>query len=221
MTKKTEVEKTKILVLGAGIYARPFEKHGDCRLVQPHALPDEFSWPEVKMVVFTGGEDVDPELYGDYKHQSTVSNINRDKIEVEFFKMAFLYGVPMVGICRGSQFLTVMNGGKLVQDCGNHAIQGTHTIHAKGKVNTIDVTSTHHQMMIPEGDFNILAYANGLSSWYQKGNIKVTPKSKVEEPEVVWYPNSASLAVQYHPEYMEDDSQGYQYFQELLEDYIL
>ena len=213
--------KTKILVLGSGIYARPFENHGDCVLVQGHNMPDEYDWDAVKLVVFTGGEDVDPSLYGDFQHESTMSNLNRDKVEEEFYKHAFLYGVPMVGICRGSQFLTVMNGGKLVQDCDNHAIAGTHTITAKGKVNTIDVTSTHHQMMIPVGNFNVLAHANGLSSHYQKANVKVIPKEAVEEPEVVWYPNTGSLAVQFHPEYMEADSQGYQYFQELLGEYIL
>ena len=34
-----------------------------------------------------------------------------------------------VGVCRGSQFLCVMNGGLLVQDVGYHGVFGTHAIY--------------------------------------------------------------------------------------------
>jgi len=54
----------------------------------------------------------------------------------------------MVGICRGSQFLTVMSGGRLFQDVSGHAIMGTHLIKFKDG-SSLGITSTHHQMMNP------------------------------------------------------------------------
>lgn len=36
--------------------------------------------------------------------------------------------IPMVGICRGAQFLNVMAGGKMIQHVEGHAIHGTHEI---------------------------------------------------------------------------------------------
>lgn len=41
----------------------------------------------------------------------------------------------------------------------------------------------------------------------------------VTEPEVVYYPDTKSLAVQCHPELMDSSSSGWQYFQSLLEEY--
>lgn len=52
------------------------------------------------IVIFTGGEDVDPSLYGCEKHQTTYSNIERDKAEVaEFNKVRS--DQLCIGICRG------------------------------------------------------------------------------------------------------------------------
>ena len=41
---------------------------------------------EADIVIFTGGEDVDPSLYHEEKHPTTYSNIARDKYEKEMFE---------------------------------------------------------------------------------------------------------------------------------------
>lgn len=213
----------KILVLGAGIYGRPFIEHGKVVLVQPTILPDAYLWDEIKLVVFTGGADVDPSMYKDKIHHTTHSDINRDKMEEEYYHQAVKFDVPMVGICRGSQFLTVMNGGVLIQNVTNHAIVGNHSIITKGG-KTVEVTSTHHQMMFPKKDYEVLAHAQGLSTEYAMGATTAHPKTgthTTDEPEVVWYNKTNTLAVQFHPEYMNGDSGGYLYFQELLKEYVL
>ena len=43
---------------------------------------------DADLVVFTGGEDIDPALYGKYPHKQTWFNRDRDKTEVEFFDYA-------------------------------------------------------------------------------------------------------------------------------------
>jgi gamma-glutamyl-gamma-aminobutyrate hydrolase PuuD len=73
----------------------------------------------------------------------------------------------------------------------------------------IMVTSTHHQMMIPEGRYDMLAWAFNRAF-----------KEELE-PEVVYYPDTRCLAVQYHPEYMPRNTAGWQYFQTLIKEYIL
>ena len=218
--KKVEDKRTHVLVLGAGIYARPFLPHGEISLVSPLTIPDRYDWRDIKLVVFTGGADVDPSLYSERPHPKTYSDIERDKLEQDYYHAAVKGKIPMVGICRGAQFLTVMNGGSLVQHVDNHAVVGTHPIFTdKGK--EVKVTSTHHQMMYPKGKFKMLAWAKGLSNKYQTGRGTVTPKTLVDEPEVVWYGNTKSLAVQFHPEYMNEDSGGFKYFQELIKEYVL
>jgi len=222
MAKKVKNKKTKILILGSGVYGRPFQGFGDVSLLQRFSLADDHDWSKIKLVVFTGGADVDPSMYKEKIHPKTCSDINRDKVEAEYYHAAIKNKVPMVGICRGSQFLTIMNGGSLVQHVTKHAIAGTHSISTKDG-ETIEVTSTHHQMMFPKGNYKMLAWAHGLSHQYEFGATTAHSKNGtfMKEPEVVWFPKAKSLAVQFHPEYMNSDSLGYLYFQDLLKEYVL
>lgn len=52
------------------------------------------------IIVFTGGEDVDPSLYGCKPHESTYSNLKRDLEEQEEFSK-IRPDQLVVGICRG------------------------------------------------------------------------------------------------------------------------
>lgn len=213
-----------ILIVGSPNYARPFVKHGKVKIVDPFTMTTHMTnLFDVKLVVFTGGHDVDPQLYGERKNPKTVSNYGRDVKEQSLFDRVRANNIPMVGICRGAQFLTVMNGGSLIQHVNNHAISGTHKIVLEDG-HTVDVTSTHHQMMNPAGVYHVAAWAEGLSDVYEGGDEGVKMKQTrqtIKEPEVVWYNMSRSLAVQFHPEYMNEDTSGYKYFQKLLSDYVL
>ena len=80
-------------------------------------------------------------------------------------------------------------------------------------------------MMVPRGFFIKEAWAEGLSDTYNTGGA-IDIKEDMEyitsqEPEVIFWPDTKSLAVQYHPEWMEEESEGWKYFQELLNKYIL
>lgn len=165
------------------------------------------------IVMFTGGEDVDPSLYGCTKHRSTYSNINRDMYEKEIFEKIHPDQL-VVSICRGSQFTCVMNGGLLVQHCTGHAIGSTHRIYSDSTNKVFDITSTHHQMQYPYNldskDYTILYRSiENLSNSYEGDKIDPIKINKFGEPEIVLYhkPNMPKcLAIQGHPEYMLSDS---------------
>ena len=55
---------------------------------------------DADIVVFTGGEDVDPSMYGVKKHPQTYSNLQRDLYEKEMFEKINPNQL-VVGICRG------------------------------------------------------------------------------------------------------------------------
>ncbi len=159
------------------------------------------------LVVFTGGSDVDPALYGDEKHMYTSIDTERDLNDVAAYQWAKKNNIPCVGICRGGQFLNVMNGGKMYQHIDGHT--RNHQMIGQGiGEEGIEVTSTHHQMMIVPKSGELVAWAEDIAF------------SGEYEPEVVWFSERKDLSVQYHPEYMDEDSDGYQYFQTLVEDYF-
>ena len=55
---------------------------------------------EADIVIFTGGEDVDPSLYHEEKHPTTYSNLNRDLYERDKFEHIKPNQLA-IGICRG------------------------------------------------------------------------------------------------------------------------
>ena len=238
------VHKPIVVVLGDKGFNRCFEPFGEVMNVWPTSKAfrqvEEQYLRFADVVVFTGGSDVDPNIYGEQKHSTTHSDIKRDIMEQRIFIYCQENNIKMVGICRGSQFLTVMSGGKLVQHITNHAICGTHDIVARVRKSAtvvmlehIEVTSTHHQMMYPWcmrfTEYDILAYARGMSASYRGAPEceadeqylnKRNNAADVLEPEVVWYNGSKSLCVQFHPEIMGKDTKGYEYFQHLLAEQI-
>lgn len=162
---------------------------------------------EANIVLFTGGEDVTPSLYGKKEHHTTYSNLERDLKEKKIFEKINKNQLAL-GICRGSQFLCVMNGGILVQNCLNHAIYDTHCI--TNDELEVQITSTHHQMQYPfnlsEKDYDILYWASPrLSPYYEGDGIKEVPV----EPEIVYYHKKdlpKCLAIQGHPEMMRKEA---------------
>lgn len=159
-----------------------------------------FLTDEPDLVVFTGGADVSPHLYEEPNFAS-YTNKQRDEFERLVYRDATELDLKMAGICRGAQFLNVMNGGRMYQDVDSHAIGGTHSLVDVDTGEEVQVTSTHHQMMRPNfPDAKLVALANlGGEKRYWDDSIKsITDETDYE---VLWYENSKSLCFQGHPEY--------------------
>jgi len=154
------------------------------------------------LILFTGGEDVNPDIYGEKEGKYTSVNKKRDEIESNIYWN--FPKVPKLGICRGAQFLTVMSGGKLVQHLENHGRDHTIQVENRGKYH---MTSTHHQMMYPfnmnKNEYELIGYSEFFrSKTYLNGNNEEIETTKdFLEAEIVYYPNTKSLCIQGHPEY--------------------
>ena len=187
-------------------------------------------WKEVSkindadLIQFTGGEDVTPDFYGHGKHPTTYNSLLRDREELLTFQIAFNLNKPMAGICRGGQFLNVMCGGKLWQDVDNHCV-GHIAIDVKTK-EEFYVTSTHHQMMIPNlSQGHIVAYAEKSTTkerCNQDGKIfrlsqfaKDADNLVDKDIEVVSYQTARILCFQPHPEFKNQDNLADWYFKYL------
>ena len=149
---------------------------------------------EGDILVFEGGVDIDPALYGEKPHpQTQYANKKRDATEIAAFEAARRKGLPMIGICRGAQLFTAILGGKLIQHVHGHLQDHEITVDDPNDAFTQNylVTSCHHQMMVPPKEHVLIGWSNAVSS----------PTAKLE-PEVVYYPQAKALAIQSHPEWM-------------------
>ncbi|MGE5676363.1 MAG: gamma-glutamyl-gamma-aminobutyrate hydrolase family protein [Mycobacterium leprae] len=68
-------------------------------------------------LLLSGGDDVDPQLYGEQPHQHN-GDISpaRDTTELALVKVALERNMPILGVCRGHQVMAVAAGGALWQD---------------------------------------------------------------------------------------------------------
>lgn len=207
----------KVFIVGGQVlYGRMFEERG-------FEVVDKVK--DADLVQFTGGEDVCPTFYHHHTHPKTYYNLLRDKREKIIFKACLKHNKKMAGICRGGQFLNVMCGGSLWQDVNNHGMSTGHIAYDLDRNELVNVSSTHHQMMIPGEEGKVLLVA-GMSTrrekcrkvnfhdkrpvsqylaqknfQYQKNNLVYTD----EDVEAVIYPECKSLCFQPHPEFPDFD----------------
>jgi putative glutamine amidotransferase len=72
---------------------------------------------DVAGLVLTGGEDIDPRLFGEAAHPATgEAHAARDAYELALARTASDLRIPTLAICRGIQVMNVALGGTLVQD---------------------------------------------------------------------------------------------------------
>ena len=178
------------------------------------------------LLVFTGGADVNPQLYGCHKYKTTYFDEQRDARDLDLFRYGRSVNKPMVGICRGGQFLNVCMHGKLYQDVDNHGLAApfTHKITDVATKKTYEVSSTHHQMMVPGQGAITMAFAEcsvkrmytpPLSTGKAGQNATIADfRNTSHDTEAVYYPKQKILCFQPHPEYNYGDTE--EYFFDLL-----
>lgn len=171
------------------------------------------------VLLFEGGTDVNPDLYGDQHGKFTQEpDVLRDFQEAALAKKAISLGIPMIGICRGAQLLCVMSGGKLVQHVTGHGQDHFITDYNGDKY---WITSSHHQMLYPyTTEHEMIARSTELrSTTYMNGDNKQVEMD--EEPEIVWFPKTACLSIQGHPEWMASESAAVKHCREYVKHFIL
>lgn len=178
----------------------------------------EFAWKvveestEADVILFSGGADVSPELYGE-RNRASFCNYARDERCIELFES---FAGPKIGICRGAQFLNVVSGGKMWQDVDNHT--QSHMVRDQRTQREYFCTSTHHQMMRPGPDAQVVGIASPSRS-INRVSDTVVEKFPSTDIEVLWYETTKSLCFQPHPEYS-GHPECTQYFAELVTEFF-
>ncbi|MBV6521167.1 MAG: putative glutamine amidotransferase [Gemmatimonadaceae bacterium] len=166
-------------------------------------------------LVLSGGEDIDPIVYGAERHPATgAAHESRDNCELALARTARAMGLPTLAICRGIQVLNVALGGTLIQDIpsqvgGAQTHDGTaartdrvHRVsifpgtRLAGALESHDiaVNSVHHQAL------DRVAADLRVSARADDGVIE-----GVESCDPRWF----ALGVQWHPEELTRDAEAW------------
>lgn len=219
-------KKAKVYVQGRAYASQTRQIFRDLSCTKDYELVT--SIPDSDIVVWTGGEDISPEIYGEEAIERTqIPTKSRDLDDLRAVDEAFKGKKFLVGICRGAQLLNcVPNGGRLWQHVNNH--MGHHRIFDCVYGTYLSVNSFHHQMMRPTKDADIVAWAVQSSRRESQHEIWTSSTDKADimepitegqkDPEALWYPKTNSLCVQFHPEFGHPPTT--QYFFRLMDAYF-
>jgi gamma-glutamyl-gamma-aminobutyrate hydrolase PuuD len=190
---------------GKKAFVLPGAFYGQCVLLMAEAgFGKASNVEEADVVVFIGGEDINPLLY-DQKNVASSFSRERDDLEIEIFKRAKAKGKVCFGICRGAQFLHAMNGGQLWQDVNNHAGRNHFIVDLDEDVR-LEVTSLHHQMLQDNDDIEVIAVTESqiATTFYDEHRHITLKSSDPEDPEIEieagCYHSTKCFFVQGHPE---------------------
>ena len=172
-------------------------------LLQTHKFEKVETAEEAEFILWTGGGDINPNLYG-CKPIDDRSGFNdtRDKREVAEFESR-KSTQKFLGICRGFQMLNIVHGGQLYQHCNNHT-GGDHEVHYvhrdTGERTTFITNTVHHQMIIPASGVRVVGRAEKATYVQYKTAEKQPIRTDALDPEMAWFgPNG--YGVQFHPEW--------------------
>lgn len=173
-------------------YIEYFEKLGITLIPIPNSTKDVEKYFKdffIEGVILTGGNDVDPSFYGGEKTENLEIVPLRDKIEEDLIKIAIKKNIPVLGVCRGMQFINVFFKGRLSS--------------------IINHVSIDHSIQITENNFKkILGEEIYVNSYHNQGiflkdlspELKIFAQTKDNLIEGIYHPKYSLLGIQWHPE---------------------
>ena len=214
-------------VIVGDAYLQAVLKAGGLPVIIPPVLagqPLREVFARVDGILFTGGGDIDPALFNGRAHPRVYGiEPTRDTLEIELVRLAAGEGKPFLGICRGIQVVNVALGGTLFTDIADqhtpeirhdnfpgmprnflaHSVNladGSRLAQILGSLH-VPVNSLHHQ--------GVERVAPGLLS------SATAPDQLIEGLELPGHP--FGLAVQWHPEWLQEHAPQRALFSALVE----
>lgn len=173
-------------------YLQFYSKFGAPLVQIPNTLEDPVAWAkheEITHIILSGGGDVNPELYSMPLSKEMDVSADRDSTEGALLKWASQENIPVLGICRGVQFINVFFGGSLSKLTGHsqkiHQISFLPKSSAFFECNSIEAVCYH--------DF-------GIDSENISKELNPLALSEGDVIEFLHHPKLPIAGVQWHPE---------------------
>jgi gamma-glutamyl-gamma-aminobutyrate hydrolase PuuD len=188
-------------------YVRAIERAGGRPLLVPPSTDGvEETLDALDGLIFSGGSDIDPELYGHEPHPETGEIYReRDDGELALLEAALARDMPVLAICRGSQLLNVVRGGDLVQHLPDVVGHDGHK--------EIPTVFSDHGVTIDEGTMlhGLVGEHSPIKSHHHQGfgrvgdGLRVSAHAEDGTPEALEATDARfALGVLWHPEAGED-----------------
>lgn len=207
-------------------YVDALKSYGALPLILPFTSADADIAQLVDMcdgILFTGGHDVDPALYEERKSPKCGEvSAQRDSLEFALLQRALMIDLPVLGICRGAQFINVCLGGTLYQDIPSQLPNAVQHHMAPPydrpchEVSLVPGTPLYYLLKATKLQVNSYHHQGIRDLSFQLSPMAYAPDSLIE---AFYHPmKSFTWGVQWHPEFLwEKDGAQRQIFQVFVE----
>ena len=206
-----------------GTYVDAVQSAGGTPILLPPNQPDlEQILRILDGLILPGGGDISPTLYGGMPHPAIYSvDPDRDDFEFALAKLALTASIPVLGICRGMQMLTVASGGDLVAHVPD--IYGTAIAH---RLDHPRRPTQHEVDILPESRLaDILGTTHAtIVTWHHQSvrNLSIEWKVAAKAPDglieaIEHQHHPWMFALQWHPEMSVQDPAHQRLFQAFVE----
>jgi putative glutamine amidotransferase len=228
----------QIITAGYSGYTRPYQaalgdKYEYTCITDPKHVAG-INWDDVEGVVFTGGADIDPKFYGEAVGPYTHCDSWHDALDEAMLKAMDEHAFDgyKFGTCRGAQLLFAHYlRGKLIQDIPHHerdhpafilpydVQDDRESVEYADTLSEIPINSLHHQACIWESISDTGApYQRENEDEYSDYDVDEQPilllvgDSEGQTAVEAWQgAESNCLGFQYHPEWLDDNDEGYKW----------
>lgn len=149
----------------------------------------------IKAIILSSGNDINPKMYGSNEKSESIS-VERDLTEKRILEVSIKKKLPVLGLCRGMQFINVFFGGKLI----NIKRDTQSRIEHVASIHRVKITSQAAAKLIGNS-FDANSYHNnGISKKTLSKDLRVFAGSDDGLIEGLYHPKLPIAAIMWHPE---------------------
>lgn len=187
-------------------YLTYFESYGIQMVLIPNvrSLVDYyFDHFHLEGIILTGGEDIDPKVYGESIDWPNISPL-RDQVEKRMLEIALARKIPVLGICRGMQFINVFFGGKMVKNIKDEITLN----HAPGKDHQIILNEKKVISLFGKREITVNSYHNqAVTTKTLSPLLNIFALAELGIIEGLYHPSLPLAGIQWHPERGKPDTE--------------
>lgn len=174
--------------------------------IQPILIPNIsnctinfLSYSRVSGVILTGGTDINESVVSSKLPQRKQKCIGRDAIEWSLLEYSVEKGLPVLGICRGMQFINIFFGGGLTYNISKKLPNCINHVACDHKVT---ITQPEFEFYLGYKHFKVNSYHNhGVTDELIAPDLREFARSTMDSiVEGLFHPALPVIGIQWHPE---------------------